>query len=267
MGRTLAVNRHQQIIDRANAGAELSVSAMAAEFGVTPETVRRDLVTLEAQGRLRRVFGGAVPIGRQGLPAEDRAMTNPAGKEAIGAIVAGLVRPEMWVYLDSGTTALAVARALATGPSLRVLTHMPAIAEALTVHEQAGHHVELTGGVYNARHRRLRGNAILDAVRDRRFDLSIIGVHGITLDDGVIDWSEAAFRLKRLLMSRARRCIWLAAAEKFGVSAYHRTAPFEDLDTLVTDRPPPPAFRSRLGDAGVTVLLPDRAVDAATDHR
>ena len=265
MGRILAANRHRQILDRAKQGADLSVSAMAAAFDVSMETVRRDLIELEAQGLLRRVFGGAVPIGRQGAPADDRAMVNAAGKAAIGAIVAGLVEPEMWVYVDSGTTALAAARALATGPSLRVLTHMPAIADALTAHEPSRHHVELTGGVYNPRHRRLTGDAILDTVRDRRFDLAIVGVHGMTIDDGVVDWNDASFRLKRRLLQRAQRCIWLADAQKFDKPAYHLTASFEDLDTLVTDRPPPDAFEDRLYEAGVTVRFPDTpmGIDAA----
>ena len=238
---------------------------MAAEFGVSRETVRCDLVTLEAQGRLRRVFGGAVPIGRRGLPVDDRAMANTAGKEAIGAIVAGLVEPDMWVFVDSGTTALAAARALATGPSLKVMTHMPAVAEALAAPTGSGHHVELTGGVYDARHRRLTGEAVLETVRARRFDLAILGVHGITLEDGVLDGGDAAFRLKRLLVKRARRSIWLADTQKFGVAAFHCTAALEDLDTLVTDRPPPAAFRDRLRDAGVTVLQPDRPVARGGD--
>ena len=254
----LAVNRHQQILDRAKAGAELSVSAMAAAFGVSAETVRRDLVTLEAQGRLRRVFGGAVSIGRESPPVDDRATTNAAGKEAIAAIVAGLMEPGMWVFVDSGTTALTAARALAAGPPLHVLTHMPAVAEALALREDAGHHVELTGGVYNARHRRLMGPTVHDAVRDRKFDLAILGIHGMTIEDGVLDWGNEPFRLKRLLLQRARRCIWLADAPKFGRSAHHRTAAFEDLDTLVTDKPPPAAFHDKLHDAGVTVLQPPR---------
>ena len=260
MVRKLAVIRHQQIVDRANSGADVSVGALAAEFGVSAETVRRDLVTLAAQGRLRRVFGGAVPIGRQGPAADDRATTNAAGKAAIGKIVAGLVEPEMWVYVDSGTTALAVARELAAGPPLRVLTHMPAVAEALTAHNPTLHHVVLTGGAYDPRQRRLTGDLIVDMVRDRRFDIAVIGVHGLSEEDGVVDWREESSRFKRLLLRRARRCIWLADAPKFGVSAHHCTARFGDLDTLVTDMPPPPIFRQQLDAAKVTVLQPNRPV-------
>ena len=259
MGRTLAASRHQQILARVEAGSELSVSAMAMAFGVTTETVRRDLLILEAQGRLRRVFGGAVPIGRDVPSADDRALANAIGKQAIGTLAAGLVRPGMWVYVDSGTTALAAARALAGRPAAQIITHMPSVAEALATPDGSGHHVELTGGVYDARHRRLRGNAILDNVRDRRFDLAIIGVHGMTLDDGVVDWGDEQFRLKRLLLQRAQRCVWLADASKFGQPAHHRTAAFQDLDTLITDRVPPQAFQDRLRDAGVGVLLPDRS--------
>ena len=267
MGRMLAVNRHRQILDRAKAGDELTVRAIAAAFRVSGETVRRDLKALEAQGHLQRVFGGAVVIGRESPPIDDRATANATGKAAIGAIVASIVQPGMWVFVDSGTTALAAAGALATGPSLKVMTHMPAVAEAFWVRPEKGHHVELTGGVYDDRHRRLCGNAVFDAVRDRIFDLAILGVHGLTLENGVLDWGDAPFRLKRMLMTRSTRCIWLADALKFGQPAYHRTAAFEDVHTLVTDRQPAATYWDRLNDAGVTVLLPDRSVGEPHDRR
>ena len=114
----LSVNHHKQIRDRANAEAELSVSFAAAAFDASSATLRRDHIIPEAQGRLRRVLGGAIPIGREGPPEDDRAIANATGKEAIGATFAEMPEPGMWVYVDNGPTALTAARAFADGPPL-----------------------------------------------------------------------------------------------------------------------------------------------------
>ena len=119
---------HRQLITE---GSDLSVGAIAAEFDVTTETVRRDLKVLDGAGKLRRVYGGAIPIGRESPPLNDWVVENASGKSAIGCLVAGSVSKDQMVYIAAASTMLVVAKALVDGPRLTVMSHMPPIAKIL----------------------------------------------------------------------------------------------------------------------------------------
>ena len=262
MSRMFAVRRQQQILRLIQDGSDLSVGAIAAEFGVTTETVRRDLKALEGTGRLRRVYGGAVPVGRDSPPLADRLVDNAEGKQAIGRLVAGLVSDDQLIYMSSGSTVLAVAQALAGGPRLTVMTHMPPVAEVLAAGGR--NTVILTGGVYDPQHRALTGEAVPEAVTDRIFDLAIVGAYGLDPDFGLVDEPKYMFALKRRLKHQSRRCIWVADRTKFGRSGRFQTLTFQDLDVVVTDIRPPDAYHRRLVDAGVEVLWPSQGDPDAT---
>ena len=265
MSRMLAIKRQQQILHLIQDGTDMSVGAMAAEFGVTTETVRRDLKALESAGRVRRVYGGAVPVGRESPPLADRVVENAAGKQAIGRLVAGLVTEDQAVYMSSGSTVLAVARELVDGPRLTVMTHMPPVAETLAAGGR--HKAILTGGVYDPAHRSLTGEAVPEAVVDRIFDLSIVGAYGLDPDFGLVDEPKYLFTLKRRLKNQSRRCIWVADRTKFGRSGLFQTLPFEALDVVVTDVRPPETYYRRLTEAGVELLWPGQDDEDRTPRR
>lgn len=251
----LAASRRKRMLEMIENGCELSVSAIAAEFDVATETVRRDLKELERRGLVRRVYGGGVPVGRPSPPLSERVIENPDGKAAIAQIVLEAITPDLTIYMGAGSTMLAVAEALAAGPRITVLTHMPRIAEVMG--EAMRHDVSLTGGVYRHEHRSLTGESVPNAIADRVFDVSIMGAYGLDLDFGLVDDAEDVFRLKRGLKQCSRRCIWVADQSKFGRSGRFRTMGFDQLDVLVTDRPPTDPYLNALTDAGVEVVWPN----------
>lgn len=255
MPSTPAALRHRQITSLIETGETLSVARLAERFGVTTETVRRDLKLLERDGSVRRVFGGAVPICDSSPPLEERETREAGGKRAIARLVAPLIEPHMIVYLGSGSTVLATARELAGGPRLRVMTHMPKIAEVMGAGGR--HEVTLVGGIYSYEHGAVMDTSVVAAVEHRNFDVAIIGVRGIDRWSGVTDSAEYNFYLKRKLKERSRRCLFLATHDKFGRSNTFRTLSLHEIDVLVTNRRPHADDLSRLDDAGVTVLWPD----------
>src|ERR1700750_2810493 len=115
----LAAQRRQQVL-RAVRGGTTQVTELAAAFGVSEMTVRRDLRDLESEGKLVRVHGGAVSVTTQPSFAEI-GVERPAVKEAIGAAAAALVDDGQTIVLDIGTTTLALARHL-RGRTLTVIT-------------------------------------------------------------------------------------------------------------------------------------------------
>ena len=248
-----AAARRYRILQLVSEGETPAVGSMAAAFGVSTETIRRDLKVLDKQGKLHRVYGGALPIGQQPQPPLSiRVNEDASGKLAIGNLVAGLVRPDQWVFIGGGSTAMAAARCLATGPRLRVVTHMPAIADVMV--EGGDHRVILTGGEYHPRYRNLVGNIVFDILSHRAFDVAILGVYGIDETRGIVDNAEFGHRLKRFVMQRSQRTLWLADGSKFGQPGHLCTAEFGSIDTIVTDRPPPSQIAHRLAETKATLV-------------
>lgn len=253
MTKIPAASRHQTIIRLINGGSGMSISAIAETFGVSTETIRRDLVALERGGSLQRVYGGAIPSGREAA-LDERVNMERAEKQAIGRLVAAMIEPDQWIFMTGGSSVLAVAHAMRSGPPVTVMTNMPAIGEAL----QAGlhHKVILTGGEYDVNGKTLLGNEVFDAIRDCSFDLSIIGVYGVDADFGLVERSKHNMLLKTRLAAQSRACIYVADHTKIGAVGRYRSIPFSAIGTLVTDMPLEEPFASLLAAAGAGVLSP-----------
>ncbi|MFS8047335.1 DeoR/GlpR family DNA-binding transcription regulator [Rhizobium sp. BR 314] len=268
MSKLPAAGRHQNIVSLVNGGHGMSIAAMAEAFGVSTETVRRDLVALERNGALRRVYGGAIPSDRK-APLEERVLMERAGKQAIGRRVASLIEADQWIFMTGGSSVLAVAEAMRDGPTVSVMTNMPAIGEAL----QAGqrHRVHFTGGEYNASAKMLMGDEVFDAIENCSFDLSIVGVYGLDERFGLVEETRHNMRLKLQIVSQSRDAIYVADHTKIGAPGRYQSIPFKDIGTFVTDEQLAPHFTALLAEAGTNVLYPDTAVNSlpaaeAHDH-
>ncbi|MCG8598007.1 MAG: DeoR/GlpR family DNA-binding transcription regulator [Kiloniellales bacterium] len=231
----------------------VKAASVADELGVSTETIRRDLKQLESAGRLKRVYGGAVPLGRDIPPLHVRMQMNPDGTEVIAKVITRYVEQDQWVYLSGGSPLIPIARRLADGPRLRVMTHMPAVADALIGASE--HEIHLTGGRYHQAHRILQGDAVFDAIDGRLFDLAILGVHGLCASRGLVDALEFLSRLKRRIMGCVRRCIWVCDSSGFNLEGHFLTAPLEAIDTLITDDRPVGGLMAAIEAAGVELIV------------
>ena len=258
-----ATERQQQIEQLIAADGRVAVIELAQRFGVTTETVRRDLDLLERAGAVRRVHGGAVAPGRASTAEPsiaERAFRHNESKQAIGhrtleAIDTAAVGS---VYLDAGTTVAAVAQQLADrvrhGESgVEVVTHSMAIAHILA----GASGIELTaiGGRVRGLTAAAVGAGTVQAISGLRPDLAIVGTNGISASFGMStpDPDEAA--VKRAIVQSARRVIIVADADKFDRELLFSFADLADVDVLVTDCPPPTALSAALRDADTEVWI------------
>jgi DeoR/GlpR family transcriptional regulator of sugar metabolism len=145
MVRPLAVRRHNEIVQRLRAAGSVSVGELAEIFGVSHETVRRDLKLLADQGHLDVVHGGASRRGMMEPPISERGEENPQGKAAIARTAARMVDNESTVLIDSGTTSAALALELVGRPGLTICTN--SLNHALTLCRVHGRMI-LTGRAY-----------------------------------------------------------------------------------------------------------------------
>ncbi|SFH39548.1 transcriptional regulator, DeoR family [Palleronia marisminoris] len=227
--------RQAMLEARAGEGASLSLPALVAEFRVSPDTVRRDLLALEARGIVRRVRGGALPVMRMVAPMATRMRSDDAAAEAVAVAALSLVEDGMVLMLDGGTTVLRLARALPALPRGLVVTPAPAVAMATLA---AGTPTHLIGGRLSPFGGVAVGRSAEQAVGAVAADLALMGACGIEAGFGLSadDADEAA--LKAAMVAASAMSAVLTGAAKVGRRARHRVAECAALDLLVTDATP-----------------------------
>ncbi|KOV11596.1 DeoR faimly transcriptional regulator [Streptomyces sp. XY431] len=251
----LAAERREHLLGLLAREGKIVAKDVAAELGISEDSVRRDLRDLAADGLCQRVYGGALPASPAVVDYAARQGVAPDGKRKVAAVAAALVPPGGTLILDGGTTALAVARALPQDLACTVITHSPTIAAALLDHPQA--ELFLLGGRIFKHSAVACGAAAVEAAQQVSADLCLLGVTGVHPEAGLTtaDAEEAA--MKRALAARAADTYILASSEKIGTASRFRVLPWEKVSGLITDADPHDAVVEELKALGVEVLPAD----------
>ena len=227
--------RQREILRLAHDNGSVEVSALAANFDVTNETIRRDLSELQERQLLRRVHGGAIPAERSFHEpmVMARDVQNAEEKLRIGKAAIQEVPEGASVLIDSGSTGLRLAEVFPVDRRAHVVTNSLAIASTLARRGVA----ELTvlgGGV------RTNTLAMIDAsavasVRRLRVDVLFISCDGLSLDRGLTTPYQDEFLIKRAMIEASRRVVALVDASKFGNDQLFASCALNEIDLLVTD--------------------------------
>jgi len=233
----------------------VKIAELTERFGVTRETIRKDLYELERRGHVRKVHGGAT-LHKTGIePAYSvRADHSVAQKLAVAAKSATLVEPGDSLFIDVGTTALLFARQLKAIEGLQVITNSIPVAVELADHPAAK--VILCGGSIRPGELSVSGTVARRNMESFYADKAFIGVGGLS-EHGLTDYHLEEADVRRLMMERAKETIAMTDSTKLGVTAFHKVADAEALSALVTDGEADPEMLRRLEEAGVRVLLAD----------
>ncbi|MBT9598850.1 MAG: DeoR/GlpR transcriptional regulator [Vitreoscilla sp.] len=228
-----------------------TVEALAERFGVTLQTVRRDVKLMAEAGLLARFHGGVrVPSSTtENIAYRQREALNAEAKKRIARAVAARVPNGCSLLINLGTTTEAVARELVRHKGLRVITNNLNVASILT--DNADCEVIVTGGVVRHRDRGIVGEAAVDFIRQFRVDIGLIGISGIEADGSLRDFDYREVQVSRAIIEQSRE-VWLAADHsKFNRPAMVELARIDQLDLLFTDAAPPEPFPALLAEAGV----------------
>jgi DeoR/GlpR family transcriptional regulator of sugar metabolism len=248
------LQRRERIIAELRANPAVRVAALARAFGVSTETVRRDLDALSEGGLVSRTYGGAAlpAIGAEPVLAQrQRELTRE--RERIAAHAFELLAPREVVMIDCGSTTWHLARRLAIEPlPMTVVTNSLGIATTLAANPAL--RVVVCPGDYAVGEGGTFGPETLAFLRRFRADKALIGAGGLTVD-GPTEVDSGAAWVKRVMLERARRRILLVDHSKFEQARYEVVCPLAQLDDLVSDRPPPRALAETLAQAGVTLHL------------
>jgi DeoR/GlpR family transcriptional regulator of sugar metabolism len=248
----LVAERRELFLERLRSDRKLVAKDLAAELGISEDSVRRDLRDLAAAGLCQRVYGGAVPISPALADYAARGAVEPGSKQRVAAAAAGLIRSGDRVILDGGTTTLAVVRALSPSLSATVITHSPTIAAALIEHPNI--EILLLGGRVYKHSAVACGAATAEAARAVSADVFLLGVTGVHPREGLTTGDAEEAAMKRTLASRAADTYVLASTEKIGMVSPFKVLALADVAGVVTDTPAGHPVVRELTDAGVRVL-------------
>jgi len=249
-----APERQQEILRLARDGGRVDVVSLAEEFQVTAETIRRDLKALDRAGLVRRVHGGAIPVGRLDFEPDlaEREGTSADEKDRIAKAALTELPREGTVILDAGTTVARLAAAVPLDTSLTVVTHSLPIAARLADHP--GIQLHLVGGRVRHRTRAAVDAWALRAYGEIRADVLFIAANGFSAGHGLTtpDLAEAA--VKRAAVAAARRVVLLADSAKHGQEHFARFADLSDVDLLITDSGLTPEDATAIERGGTEVV-------------
>jgi len=243
----LTSQRKALIAQRLSRDGEIVAKTLAAELDLSEDTIRRDLREMAAEGLLKRVHGGALPLAPALPDFAARQMLAADEKTALGARAAAMIEPGQVIFLDGGTTTAALARALPRSFAFTVVTHSPTIACELERHPTA--EVVLIGGRLYKHSMVTTGAVALEAIRGLKADLYFMGVTTQGLTTG--DMEEAA--TKRIIAENAAATWVLLTAEKLGRASPWKIMPTGSATGLIVP-----------GGLAPEMLAPYRELDVET---
>ncbi len=255
MGTALPEERRLVIMEQVRSRSLVRPVDLADELGVSIETIRRDLMALEEDGLLRRVYGGATAVTPRAFePAfEKRRMLNRASKAAIGRLAASLIEPGDTVIFDIGTTVAELAAELPLAHRGIVLTNSLLVANSLAGRE--GIEVIASGGRVRPGDLACFGPVSEAFFRDYYADKAFMGSGGIDPVVGLTDYYPEEIASRRVIIEHAAQRYVLAESAKLGEVAFGKVCDLAALTAVITDDHAEATEVARLEEAGLTVMI------------
>ncbi|WP_353474878.1 DeoR/GlpR family DNA-binding transcription regulator [Salipiger sp. H15] len=249
--------RHPEILEIARRDGKVTVEGLAQHFGVTLQTIRRDLSELADSGRLERVHGGAVlPSGTMNIGYEERRHLNMEAKGAIARACAARIPHGISLFLNIGTSTEAVARELLHHKGLMVVTNNMNVANILVANPDC--EVLVSGGSLRRTDGGLIGALATESIRQFKFDLAVIGCSALDAEGDILDFDIQEVGVSRAILRQSRRTFLVADHTKFRRSAPARIASLAEIDKFLTDAPLEPGLAAACADWGCEVIVAGR---------
>lgn len=245
--------RRARIAELVRKRGSVTVEALAAMFGASHETIRRDLGHLAEAGAVQKVHGGAKqPRRREEGAFRERMTRNEAAKRMIAAKTARLISAGETIFIDTGSTTLICAEEAARIAGLTVVTNSTRIAHTFAGGEGRSR-VFLIGGQFDGDNGESTGPIAIAQIQAFHADHAILGIGAIDARAGATDISFEEAQIARAMIDNADRLVLLADGSKFDRRAAFAVCPLERIDHLVTDRPPDGPLAAALAAAAVGV--------------
>ena len=248
--------RRRRIAELVEERGSVAVRDLCEQFGMSEATIRRDLRELGEKGLVTRTHGGVMINTRvmSDLPNEDRKQVAADQKRRIGQAAIETLDGDEVVFLDAGTTALAVADNAHHKPGCRYVTTCLGVARRLAAQELPSFF--MIGGSYQRVNDSFAGSLAIEALRSLSFDVTFLCCSSVDIARQSIALGDEAYsQVQREAISVTRRNMIVAHNEKFAAKAFIRTAGFDDLDGVITDDGLDRESIARLQRSGLEVIV------------
>lgn len=250
-----AEDRYHRILSLLSVRGQVSNDLLMQELQVSRETIRRDILELEATGQLKRVHGGVVSTAPPPEPPfKTRIGANAAEKRRIALAAAALIKPGMLCAIDTGTTTLAFAEALASIPGVSVVTNSFDVAATIRA-AQTNATIILLGGSFGVDAPGTFGNLAVSQMQQFLPDIAIISPVALDAELGATSYDLAEAELARAMIDRAARLMLLADHSKLGAMSRVGLCGCDEIDVLVTDRRASAGDLSTLKSKGIGEIV------------
>ena len=240
-------DRNSNILAAARRNGKVNATVLADTFGVTVQTIRRDLTNLCGDGLLERVHGGAIlPSGVRNIGYDDRRALGRDAKLRIGARTAALIPDNASIFLNIGTTTEAVAHALSAHRDLMVVTNNLNVANILAHNPTC--EVVVAGGTLRRTDGGLVGDLAALAIAHFKVDIAVIGASAIDPSGDLLDFDPQEVHVSRQILDAARASILVADKSKFTRKAPVRIGSVAEVGNFVTDGVPSERFLNACAD-------------------
>ena len=230
--------RQPDILKIAQREGKVTVESLAEHFGVTLQTIRRDLTELAEANKLERVHGGAIlPSGTTNIGYEERRNLNQPSKVAMARACAQRIPEGCSVFLNIGTSTEAVARELLHHRDLMVVTNNMNVANILVDNPDC--QIIVTGGALRRTDGGLIGNLTIDTIKQFKFDVAVIGCSALDEDGDLLDFDIHEVGVSQTIIAQSRISFLVADHSKFKRAAPARIASMRALSAVFTDQPLP----------------------------
>lgn len=231
----LKEERFEHILKRLKSKRKVFYEKLASDLNVSEDTIRRDIDSLHKGGLLVKVRGGAITPGSNPLSFQDRTAVFAAGKEVIALKAQQLLKNVRTVFMDGGTTMLALASNLPANTNIRIITNNTTLVPILA--NLTGVEIVVLGGSYNRLTKTNVGILTCQQAANYQADMYFMGICSLDSNAGVTSAFSEDGEVKRAFMKAARKTVVLCNAEKLETTDFFKVCDIDAIDTLITDLP------------------------------
>lgn len=253
----LAQERRNLILERLQEEKSVVVAELSQQYGVSEETIRRDLDKLEKDGFATKSYGGAVINENVSIdmPFNVRKKRNISGKKKIAELVESLIENGDHIILDASTTAVFIAKCIKHKKNLTVITNSLEIMIELS--DVPDWTIISPGGSLREGYLALEGSRVVEGLRTYHVEKAFVSCKGVDLEHGFTDGNEDFAHAKRVMLHCAKEKVLVVDATKFDTVGFAHIGDMADVDVVVTDCEPPRRWLDFFANNEVRCLYPE----------
>ncbi len=242
----LAQERREQIAKKVNNEKSVLVKDLCETYDVTSETIRKDLLQLEKEGRLTKTHGGAYKKDgvKSQVHLDIRESIIIKEKEAIGLACVNLINDGDKIFLDASTTALKIANHLDDKKNLSVITNSLKVADYLSNHT----HIKLilAGGVFEPKSKSFLGRDSEKIISKYYVDKCFVSCRGLSIENGITDSNEEQGILRLLMINHSKTKYLIIDKTKCDVTSFVKIGEINIINQLIIDEMPSEDWKNYL---------------------